>query len=415
MSVRACVAVWSCATLLAGCDGAPRAPLVIPVLTFEAAEHFPDRALPRGLGAGEAFLVVTNNLDDTVSFLDLARLGMSDFAEVARVPVGLLPVEIEGPHHAAFPADGRAYFVAISNYVPGTGSGPHGAHGTGTGDGYLLKYDTADHRLLASTRVDRSPGDVVLSPDGETVYLTHFDLLRITDAAAAGAPSSAMDARLVAVDARTMARKAAVPLCPAPHGMRFSRDGQTLYAACLSDELAIVDLRDPALPVRRLPVASNAGDATNPRHQPYAMALSPATGEVFVSGLTSGEVLVYDPARDAMVPERRIRTGGSPVFGEFSADGARLYLPVQGVDQLMVINAPASEIVAAHNVRDQGCRAPHQTLLFEDRGLLLLLCEGDKRSPGALLTFALSDLTRALSRVELGIFPDFMGVLRRPR
>jgi len=38
-------------------------------------------------------------------------MGTPAFREVARVPVGLIPVELEGPHHAAIEPAGEFYYV----------------------------------------------------------------------------------------------------------------------------------------------------------------------------------------------------------------------------------------------------------------------------------------------------------------
>ena len=90
---------------------------------------------------GEGKILVTNSGDDTLSWLDLETL-----EPVFEEPIGRLPPEREGPHHGVAAKDGKSFFIGISNVVPGGGSGPHGSHGTGTAQGYLLKYDVATHR-----------------------------------------------------------------------------------------------------------------------------------------------------------------------------------------------------------------------------------------------------------------------------
>ena len=55
---------------------------------------------------GERRIVVTNNLDDTVSVVSWQKLiDGGEGAELARFPVGLVPLEREGPHHLAASAD----------------------------------------------------------------------------------------------------------------------------------------------------------------------------------------------------------------------------------------------------------------------------------------------------------------------
>ncbi|MGZ3458737.1 MAG: YncE family protein, partial [Archangium sp.] len=237
----------------------------VPELSYSIAQPWPSRGELPAIGSGR--IVVTNSMDDTVSLMDdLDTLGSPDWGELARVPVGLNPVELEGPHHAAMSPRADFYYVGLSNYVPGSGSGPHGAHGTGTADGYCLKLDAKDNHLVGSARVDRNPGDLIISADGHTLYQTHFDLLKITEVAKAGGSESDMDARLAILDADSMERKAMVTVCPAPHAVRLSPDEKRAYVACISDEVAVVQLDDPNHPVTHIQVTSDAGTALIPKY-----------------------------------------------------------------------------------------------------------------------------------------------------
>lgn len=381
-----------------------------PDLAFSLDEHWPNPRSPAGIGEGRVLL--TNNLEDTVSLFDLASIASGDLLETARIPVGLIPVELEGPHHAAIDPSGEFYYVGISNYVPGTGSGPHGAHGTGTGDGYCLKYRASDNTLEAFVRVDPSPGDLVTSPDGREIYVTHYDLRRIQDAFERGGPAGDMDARLIVIDAETMTRKAAVALCPAPHGVRTSPDGARLYASCLSDEIAVVDVRDPSYPVRRVRLPG-AGSAIAPRHEPYAVTVSPSTGEVWVSCLFSKELHVLDPSSLTMQEDRTLSLSGAPLFGTFTRDGSTLFLAQQIEERVLEIHAATGEIRASVRLEPSDCKNAHQVILTPDENRALLVCEGNHRSPGTLVLIDLANGGRVVRSAPAGVFPDFVGLLRK--
>ncbi|HEX8701375.1 MAG TPA: hypothetical protein VF815_21290 [Myxococcaceae bacterium] len=390
----------------------PTGPLEIPELEYSADNPWdaPSSVPPVG-PAGR--VIITNSLEDTVSLLDLDTMGSASWGEVARIPVGLNPVELEGPHHTAVSPDGAYYYVGISNYVPGGGSGPHGAHGAGTADGYCLKMDASTNKLVASVRVDRNPGDVILSRDGRTLYQTHFDLLKIADAARRGITDERqMDSRLAIIDAQTMTRKAMVAVCPAPHAVRLSPDERRAYIACWSDEVAIVDLVAPNYPVTRVKVATNAGTAITPRHQPYALTVSPTTGGVWVSSLASRTVQYIDPETLAHAPARSVFVSGSPMFGTLTADGGTLYVPFQSNEAIAVIDPATSAVRREIPLGPSGCVNVHQVELTPDERHGLVVCEGDHVGPGTLHVVDLAE-NKVVKTVQVGLYPDSVAILRR--
>ncbi|HLL05816.1 MAG TPA: hypothetical protein VK539_34920 [Myxococcaceae bacterium] len=391
----------------------PSGPLEIPELEYGAGTAWDSRTpLPPVGPAGR--VLITNSLEDTVSLLDLDTMGSESWGELARIPVGLNPVELEGPHHTAVSPDGAYYYVGISNYVPGGGSGPHGAHGAGTADGYCLKMDASTNRLVASVRVDRNPGDVILSKDGRTLYQTHFDLLKIADAARRGITDERqMDSRLAIIDAQTMTRRAMVPVCPAPHAVRLSPDERRAYIACWSDEVAIVDLVTPGYPVTRVKVVpTGAGNAITPRHQPYALTVSPTTGGVWVSSLASRTVQYIDPTTLAPSPARSVFLTGSPLFGTVTADGGTLYQPYQSNEALAVIDTATSAVRREIPLGPSGCVNVHQVELTPDERHGLVVCEGDHVGPGTLHVVDLAE-NKVVKTVRVGLYPDSVAILRR--
>ena len=357
-------------------------------------------------------VIVTNSLDDTLSLLELEGATRAGWRELARVPVGLNPVELEGPHHTAVAPDGTAYYVGISNFVPGAGSGPHGTHGSGTDPGYCLKLDARDNRLLGSVRVDPNPGDVLISRDGSTLYQTHFDTRKIQEVAQRGGTQEEMAARLAIIDARTMTRKDMVTVCPAPHAIRLSQDERTAYVACWSDEVAIVDLSASPPTSRLVKVAANVGTAVSPLHEPYALTLSPTTGEVWVSSMSSRFVQVLDPRTGTMDPLRSRRPlDGAPMFGVFTSDGKTLYMPYQRVEALAYIDPTTGDVRRTVELASAGCLNVHQAILTPDESHALVVCEGDHVGPGTLHTVDLTEGT-VVNTVRVGIFPDSVSILR---
>ena len=359
---------------------------------------------------GEARVLLTNNYDDTVSVVSLERLsaGRAD-AELARMPVGLVPVEREGPHHIAASSDGRFAWVGISNYVPGAGSGPHGVHGAGTADGRVLKIDLSTLRTIADERVDRNPGDVRLTPDGRLVLASHFDLVRVNEAASVGIERGPeLFARLAILDAETLTRQAMVPVCPAPHGIAVTPDSNTVVLSCLDDQVAIVDLADPTHPVARLDVIDEPGTARAPLCGPYAITIDPSGETAWVSCYQDGRLIAVDIA-SATLDGRVVQLPGRAVFGSFSADGSLLAVAAQTLDAVVFVDAAAGVIDHLRPTPPDVCALPHGTMFVDDDRSLLVVCEGNKVDPG---TLALLDVASGAiwGQVPLGLFPDDLAL-----
>jgi len=379
-----------------------------PGVVFEDDNQWDDPSGWPGIGDGK--IMITNSGDDTLSFLDPLTL-----EPVYSAPTGRIPAEREGPHHGAVTTDGLHYFVGISNYVPGSGSGPHGSHGNGTIDGYLLRYDVITNRKVAEVRVDKSPGDVRATPDGKYVVQSHFDLQAIIDAAAAGDDPRTVLSRLAVIDAETMQKIAMIPVCPAAHGIALSADSSEVYVACWgSDELAVVSLQEPITAdnaVDRYPVGPAGGDPTNPLYGPYSVSVDPVTGEVWVSNLEGKSLVVFDPATRQFDDTRAIASAGSLLFGTFTPDGSTLFVPMQTPDGLLEVDPTDGSFTTLFFDQDD-CFLPHGIIVLPQQTTAALVCEGDHFQPdigpGSVvrLNIEAPGLPVVEASFEVGIYPD---------
>jgi hypothetical protein len=352
-------------------------------------------------------IVTTNFGDDTLSVLDPRSP-----SPAGRLAVGFNPVELEGPHHVSVDPDGRFIFVNLSFAVAGSGSGPHGVHGLGDQPGYVIKLDAASGVEKGRVRVDPNPGDNTLSADGKTLFVTHYDEIKWRRQQA--------DSNLALIDVDQMVVTRRRALCPAAHGVRLSQDGSTLYATCGPDEIAVVDVRDPELPVRRVKVPGGIGGAACQRC-PYALAVAP-DGTVWVSSLGPnsgsagrGSVDVYDPGLEggSFDPVRRLPMQGRPVFATFiaRADGYDVLIPEQvgPGDSIQVYSAGQRGEAPQRRYelpfeRSQ-CLNAHMLRVEPDGKLAQLVCEGDHRGPGSFVWLDLE--AKSVMGVEpIGVFPD---------
>jgi hypothetical protein len=376
---------------------------------------------PIAAGPGERRIVVTNNLDDTVSIVSWSKLlAGDDDAEISRFPVGLVPLEREGPHHVSVDAAGRYAFVGISNYVPGAGSGPHGMHGGGTADGRVLRIDLDTQRTVTVNRVDKNPGDIRLTPDGTTLVVSHFDLVKINTAAAAGVfTGPTIDATLGFLDANTLERGPFISLCPAPHGVAMTSDSRSLISSCLSDEAAIVDMAAVLAGattdvVVRIPLLDEPGTAAGPVCSPYATTLSPDDSTAWISCYRSGEIIAVDVTRK----ERggSIAMPGLAVFGDYADTSNRFAIATQDTDGIVVLvdnGAGTASIERFMTVDANHCIKPHTVLWLDNDAHLAVVCEGNKLDAGSLIVVDPSSGVE-LAYVGLGLFPDDIALQVKP-
>jgi hypothetical protein len=366
-------------------------------------------------------IVTTNNGDDTLSVLEPLTPSAP-----ARVPVGANPLEIEGPRRLSVDPRGRFVYVNLEMPSDHGHAGPHHGHGARTPNrGLVVKLDAFSGRPQASVLVDSAPGASVLSADGRTLFVTHYDLPRWGAVPPGGDPRQG-DSSLVVIDTERMTVNGRVAICPAANGVGLARDGRTLYATCGSDEIAVVDLAGPSLAVRRVPL----GPPPPPiacEICPYALAVAP-DDLVWVSNLGPstgftgrGSVMVFDPRLGeggALDPGRTLSFRGSPMFPSFApaADGYEVYLPEQsaleswirvftpggrgqpGRERASIALAP-TDCVRAHMLHVTTTLGGH------------LVCEGDNVAPGSFVWLDLARMT-VLGARAIGVRP--MGLAMVP-
>lgn len=370
----------------------------------------PSFTLPTG-----PYAIASDSLGDTLSIIDLTTRSL-----VAKVRTGATPIDIDGPHHLAIDRSRGAVYVALSYPPPNPlDLGPHAAHGSSSTPGKVLRLDLATLRSTGEAPADTSPGDIVMSDDGTLVVVTHFDLLKATNADNVKKGVEAQRASLIAYDAPQVFDGKALPrkmsLCVAPHGVALSKpDGRFAHVACYGeDEMVSVDLRapDPSQTIVRTKVGPSPTQqpGSQPTYGPYATGLSPDGSVVAVGCSDSRELRLYDTEKHAM-REGVWAGSGSVYFAAFSADGATMLVPTQQPDALVKVALDGGELrtVAQRPFGKDECRAPHEVQMWGDRALLV--CEGDHVGNGHVL-FVDPATLEIEARVEVGVYPDRVQVV----
>ena len=361
-------------------------------------DAFPDGRATFELPAGDLG-VVSNSGSDTLTLLDLDG---SDI--IGSAPVGLDPVEIDGPHHVAVDRGANVAFTALSYPPPTFVPGPHAAHGSSQRRGVVQKLALEDLAPIAQAQVDVNPGDVVLSADGTLLLVSHFDLRRVM----LEKELEEQRADITILDAATLETVRSIRTCIAPHGIALSRPAAELaFVACYGeDALAVLDTTTGDAP--ELVSLGPGGLPGSPAYGPYAAVLSPGDETVAVSNTTSRDVRFFDVAtREFRVNFATVP--GEPYFPAWSADGARLFVPTQGTDALVVVDTESGELLDVKTFEPSECVRPHAAVFAADPQTLFLVCEGDHMSPSVVLAVNAATL-EIEDTLAVGVYPDGLAV-----
>jgi DNA-binding beta-propeller fold protein YncE len=347
---------------------------------------------------------VTDNGSDTITVFD------RDGDRVVHVPLDVDPSRREAPHHLAIDAAHDRLFVALGFPDPPPAdakkSDPHAGHGNAETHGALVRATLARVAVNGAGEVDENPGDLVVTHDASRVLVTHYDMKRAMNVAAAGGPTSKMFASLQVWDASSLTLVASRPICVAPHGVATTRDDKIAYVACYgSDELVAVDLTSPALPTARFPLGSSPGAPGVPTYGPYSATLSPDEKTVIVADLEGMDVRVFDRATNSFSADRTVALGARAFMPVF-LDATTLLVPLQGPDGLARVDLAGSAVAGRVTTGDE-CRAPHVARLAKD-GRVYVVCEGDHVTAGAVVE--VDPKTLAIKkRWATGVYPDAVG------
>jgi len=127
--------------------------------------------------------------------------------------VGLMPMDLNGPHGVAVSPDKQFVYVA---------------QGHGRPEGSLWKFRAGDNTAIKYTSLGMFPATTDISPDGNFVYVAnanfHGDMV----------PSSVS---VVATDQMIEVKR--ITTCTMPHGSRLNHVGTKHYSVCMMDDMLV--------------------------------------------------------------------------------------------------------------------------------------------------------------------------------
>jgi DNA-binding beta-propeller fold protein YncE len=272
----------------------------------------PAAPIPSPAPAPGYIVYVASESADVVSRI---RFVPGEGAEItARRPVGINPVETEGPHGVAVAPDGAAYYVTV-------------AHGTPFGE--LWKISTATDEVLGRATLGFFAATVAITPDGQYAFVSNFNLH------GDHVPSS-----ISKVFTGDMTEVARTETCIMPHGSRINAQGTRHYSTCMMDQL-LVELDVASAEISRL------------------FSLAPGReGSVDPTAAASGHEMHAPPAEAVC----------SPTWAQPSVDGTRIYVACNGSDEIVEIDTANWRITSRYPTGD----APYNLATTPDGRYLLV-------------------------------------------
>jgi YVTN family beta-propeller protein len=281
-------------------------------------------------------IYIANESGNSVSVIDSNSLE----------PLKTIPLALKGAHDMALTRDGRTLFV--SNLLSGelavldtatytvtatlpTGNRCHSIALTNDekqvwvvniGENNVSIIDVARLRVLGTIpSVGKLPGHIRFSKDGRFAYIT-----------------SQEDGQLVVIDTSNHQMVKTLPVGKLPHFILPSPDGRFLWGGATGERhVYVVDM------------TTNTRVATidvGPKPQHIAFGVRGMFGPfAYVAVEDANEIVVIDARPGELKVVDRIAVGAKPSGVSASPEGGRVYVSLQGTDQLAVIDTGTHRVI----------------------------------------------------------------------
>ncbi len=310
--------------------------------------------------AQDYYIYVASESEDEVS---VVRFDGKKALVDKKIPVGVWPVEIEGPHGLTISPDGNFWFLSI-------------AHGKPYGKVY--KYATGTDELIGELELGFFPATMEISKATGLLYVVNFNLH------GDHVPSS-----VSIVDPETMIELERVTTGIMPHGSRLSPDGLNHYSvAMMSNELYEIDAVTFELKrklfVGDMPDMMSMGDMrlsghAMPTYNPTWAIPHPFKDVVYVANYGTAEVIEVDLEQWEIT--RNFKTAPGPYNIAVSPDGNRMVVTykIDGSTGVWDLNS-GEELARITNSRE----VSHGIVISPDSRFGFASVEGKGSEPGSV-------------------------------
>ena len=324
------------------------------------------------------YVYVACESDDEVDLVTFAN-GRAEVA--ARIPVGVYPTEIEGPHGLTASPDDKYWFVTM-------------AHGNPYGS--LYKYETGSDRLVGSVELGLFPATMEISPATGLLYAANFNL-----------HGDMTPGTISVVDPGSMTELGTIATGIMPHGSRLTTDGLRHYSVSMMDGLlheidAVSLVRTRVLDLgTAVEHHGDPGEAGHETHggggvKPTWAVPSPSGDYVYVALNGADRIVEVDVASWAV--RRTFHTGRGPYNLGVTSDGEKLVASYKGEGATGIWNLKdGAEVARLPNTRG----ITHGVAISDDNRFAFVSVEGVGLEPGSVDVIDLTTLSLA-AHVDVG-------------
>ncbi len=238
---------------------------------------------------------------ESADTLTLLRFGPSGLHVEKQVKVGLMPMDINGPHGVAVSPDKKFVYVAV---------------GHGRPYGSAWKFDATTLSPMQYTSLGLFPATSDISKDGSFLYVANANFHGDME------PSS-----ISAVATDEMIEVKRIPTCTMPHGSRFNPQGTKHYSACMMDDL-LVEIDTASFTVSRhfvLSKGKEVGITGAPLAHPPGIQNEASHGEALQS-----------QASHPMASHKEL--GCTPTWAQPSNDGSTIYVACNQTNEIVAVD-----------------------------------------------------------------------------
>lgn len=338
--------------------------------------------------AQDYYIYVTAESEDEVA---VVKFDGEKATTIKRIPVGVWPAEIEGPHGITVSPDGRYWYLSM-------------AHGNPYGT--LYKYETGTDELVGQTTLGLFPATMQISTATGLLYCVNFNL-----------HGDMVPSSVSVVDPETMTELKKITTGAMPHGSRISPDGMKHYSvAMMSGELFEIDALDLSVS-RKLDLDASqemkmdmAGmdhsmmDHSKMGHngmkhskvKPTWVIPHPKWNKVYVAGNGSDEILEVD--LDKWEVTNTFPGDKGPYNVEISPDGKKMVVTYKTAAKTGIWDLESGKELAR---LDNNRRVSHGVAMSSDSRYAFVSVEGIGGEPGSVDVIDLERLA-IVDTAELG-------------